>query len=136
MRLVRIMVGRIYGANTYLKPFSRGKVSRLYLHPEARAYKERIIRELSQLQIELPAKRVGLLLIFGVNRKKDTSNMVKLTEDAIAQYFGLNDVEWNWIIAWRKTIPKGESEWVAFAFSEAEDPWYDEELRIQAADFS
>lgn len=109
-------VDRIFGANTYLKPRCHKGRAYLFLTPDARKYKRSLLNSLKSLQPEYPEGRKGLYLVFGIHRPKDLSNMVKLTEDAIAEYFGLNDVEWDWMLILKKKT-KHPKEWVAFSFS-------------------
>ena len=127
MELCQIYVNKIFGSNTYLRPgIAKSGKPYLYLQPEARAYKAQIKKTLQSQNYSLISNRQGLILVFGINRDKDVTNMVKLTEDAIAEYYQLNDIDWKWSIAYKYHIKARSKEWVAFGFSDRTSPHWED----------
>ncbi len=127
MELYQIYVNKIFGSNTYLRPgISKSGRPYLYLQPEARVYKDQIKKTLQVQRYSLAPIRQGLILVFGINRDKDVTNMVKLTEDAIAEYYRLNDIDWTWSIAYKYHIKDRSKEWIAFGFSDQALPHWED----------
>lgn len=109
-------VRRIFSENFYLKPgYSRGKRSNkgkggngsgpyLYLAPEARKYKKELIEKLQEevsekgfpYGKEFPYK---VSYTFLVNKDRDVTNMIKVTEDALSEAIGVDDSVWEEVVA-------------------------------------
>lgn len=109
-------VRRIFSENFYLKPgYSRGRGSKkgkggksggpyLYLAPEARKYKkdliDRLQEEVSEKGFpygkEFPYK---VSYTFLVNKDRDVTNMIKVTEDALSEAIGVDDSVWEEVVA-------------------------------------
>lgn len=93
--------GKIPSVNCAYKPGQNGRRAWLYLDPEVGQFKTEIT-ELVQMSdlMKLKAYKDGinhlkLNMVMYISRdgfwKRDTSNMVKITEDAIAEAVGIDD---------------------------------------------
>ena len=118
---LRAEVSRVFSENFYLKPGvskgarrGKGKNGRgayLYLSPEARTYKKELIPKLEE-----EARRAGfpygkelpfrVCYTFLLNKNRDVTNMIKVTEDALSEAIGVDDSVWSEVCA-RKVVDEG-----------------------------
>ncbi len=111
-------VGRVFSENFYLKPgYSRGRRGQggvyLYLSPEARRYKSRLLKELER-EVRNSGFPVGeefprrVVYNFYISKDRDVTNMIKVTEDALSEAIGVDDSVWSEVVA--KKVVDGELE--------------------------
>jgi Holliday junction resolvase RusA-like endonuclease len=106
----RAEVSSIFSENFYLKP-GRSKKGGLYmyLHPEAKKYKEKLIKQFTE-QIEENGFPYGkafpfkVVYNFYVLTERDVTNMIKVTEDAFSEAIGVDDSVWDTVLANRILI--------------------------------
>lgn len=104
MYTFRAEVDRVFGENYYLKPRCQGGRAYLYMPPKAKRYKEELLRQLS-LQVSSSSFPYGqvfpkrLVYHFYISRDRDVSNMIKVTEDAVAEAIGVDDSVWEEVVA-------------------------------------
>jgi len=111
----RAEVSSIFSENFYLKP-GRSKKGGLYmyLHPEAKRYKQKLIRQFTEQMKEngfpygkaFPFK---VVYTFYVLTEKDVTNMIKVTEDAFSEAIGVDDSVWDQVSANRILIGKNDN---------------------------
>jgi len=95
-----VPVRELYSSNTQLAP-AKTKTGKpyLYLSEKAKRYKEWIKRVLDENYGERKDALSGLdveelILVFAVREGRDTTNMVKTVEDALAEWLGVDDRLW------------------------------------------
>jgi Holliday junction resolvase RusA-like endonuclease len=108
----RAEVSSIFSENFYLKP-GRSKKGGLYmyLHPEAKKYKEKLIKQFTE-QIKENGFPYGkafpfkVVYNFYVLTERDVTNMIKVTEDAFSEAIGVDDSVWDTVLANRILIDR------------------------------
>jgi len=81
----------------------------MYLHPEAKRYKEKLIKQFTEQIKEngFPYGKVfpfKVVYTFYVLTERDVTNMIKVTEDALSEAIGVDDSVWDQIVANRVII--------------------------------
>lgn len=103
MKHYEIPVRKIWSENSYLKPgISKSGRPYLYVSPQAKLYKDQIRSGLSGK--EKPLKIWGLCFVFHLRpsrARRDVTNMVKLTEDAISELWGVDDSSWSFVSSFK-----------------------------------
>jgi Holliday junction resolvase RusA-like endonuclease len=108
----RAEVSSIFSENFYLKPGRSKKGSLyMYLHPEAKRYKEKLIKQFTEQMKEngFPYGKVfpfKVVYNFYVLTERDVTNMIKVTEDAFSEAIGVDDSVWDTVLANRILIGK------------------------------
>lgn len=106
----RAEVNSIFSENFYLKPGKSKKGGLyMYLHPEAKRYKEKLIKQFTEQIKEngFPYGKVfpfKVVYTFYVLTERDVTNMIKVTEDALSEAIGVDDSVWDQIVANRVII--------------------------------
>lgn len=109
---------KIPSVNCAYKPACNGRYARLYLDPEVSDYKTQIT-ELVQMSELIRVRdhkdqdvRMKLFLAFYIGTShfwtRDTSNMIKITEDAIVEAIGIDDRFTISVIACKVPSPTGK----------------------------
>jgi len=111
----RAEVNNIFSENFYLKPGRSKKGSLyMYLHPEAKRYKERLIKQFTEQMKEngFPYGKVfpfKVVYNFYVLTERDVTNMIKVTEDAFSEAIGVDDSVWDTVSANRILIGRNDN---------------------------
>lgn len=101
----RAEVSKIFSENSYLKPGrTRKGSSYLYLSPQARRYKEKLIEQFTEQMKKngFPYGKAFPFMIvyeFHIIEDRDVTNMIKVTEDAFSEAIGVDDSVWRKIMA-------------------------------------
>lgn len=100
-----------------LKPISVNRCwqGRRYLTDQARKFqRDAYVLIKSQTRgMKLPDGELSLRLRFGLSRDMDTSNCIKLVEDAIAKAFSIDDRMFRGQLATKEKVKRGQ-EFIAF----------------------
>ena len=95
-----------------LKPISTNKIykGRRYLSAEAKKFKEDARMHLRQnfQEYNIPAGELHMFYRFGLSRKMDVDNCVKLFQDALCDYLGIDDSRIRTFTAQRDKVKAGQ----------------------------
>ncbi|MCX7999700.1 MAG: RusA family crossover junction endodeoxyribonuclease [Leptospiraceae bacterium] len=119
---IEIKVSRVWSENSYLKPQIRKNANQknfiyLYVSPSAKKYKNEVISKIStflrEKNITKPKSISAVYFVFYIKpgkKRRDTTNMVKLTEDALSVVLGIDDSVWDLVASRKIYISKKQKE--------------------------